>query len=210
MDYAPGQGRGNPVQARAILAGMGKLGFELSYYYYSSDSPSSAAANQVRTQALTRAGFTVGAIGLAHTQARTMIADPDAPVNTGQPVRMCYDWPAGDLVSPITFGRVLAGESVGFASDTRVDSEVTRAAELKIEQQDEWARFNNFVMSPILRSMPTTHPRQDYLFGSRVHHVVNDLNLGHAGHFRYLGQPPAAARHHLAVVFGSGPDQHLS
>jgi peptide/nickel transport system substrate-binding protein len=40
------------------------------------------------------------------------------------------------------------------------------------------ARFNKLVMSPILRSLPTSHPSQDYLFGSRVHHVVNDLNLG--------------------------------
>src|SRR6185436_1026952 len=57
LDYATGQGKGDPAKAKAMLAAAGTLGFEISYYY-STDRPQAAAANEVRKQALMQAGFT--------------------------------------------------------------------------------------------------------------------------------------------------------
>lgn len=181
LDYATGQGKGDPVKAKGMLKAADKLGFELSYYY-SIDRPTSAAANEVRRQALTEAGFTVKPIGMPHTEVRQKIADPNAPVNTGQgPAGWCYDWPAGDvIIPPIMSSTVLqSGQSVGFLSDATVDSEIVRITALKLEEQGvEWAKLDKDIMTRLLPTLPMTYPKENYLFGTKVHHVVNDVNIG--------------------------------
>jgi peptide/nickel transport system substrate-binding protein len=164
-----------------MLAAAGKLGFEISYYY-STDRPQAAAANEVRRQALTQAGFTVRPVGIPRTEARKKIAEPDAPVNTGQgPAGWCYDWPSGDsVIPPIMSSKVLkSGQSVGFLSDARVDSEIERIMSLKIEDQGvEWAKLDKDIMTRLLPTLPLSYSKENYLFGTKVHNVVNDVNIG--------------------------------
>jgi peptide/nickel transport system substrate-binding protein len=181
LPYATGAGKGDPVAAKALLTKAGKVGFEISYYY-SSDRPTSAAANEVRKQALTDAGFVVKPIGMPRTEARKKIADPNAPVNTGQgPAGWCYDWPAGDsIIPPIMSSKVLlSGQSVGFLSDAKVDADINRIMGLKIEEQGvEWAKLDKDIMTRLLPCLPTTYSKENYLFGTKVHNVVNDVNIG--------------------------------
>jgi len=181
LDYATGQGTGDQAKAKAMLTAAGKLGFEISYYY-STDRPASAAANEVRQQAFKQAGFNVRPIGIPRTEARKKIADPDAPVNTGQgPAGWCYDWPSGDsVIPPIMSSKVLkSGQSVGFLSDDKVDSEIERIMGLRIEDQGvEWAKLDKDIMTRLLPALPTTYSKENYLFGTKVHNVVNDVNLG--------------------------------
>jgi peptide/nickel transport system substrate-binding protein len=181
LDYATGQGKGDPAKAKAMLTAAGKLGFEISYYY-SSDRPVAAAANEVRKQAFTQAGFTVKSIGIPRTEARKKIAEPDAPVNTGQgPAGWCYDWPAGDSIFPAIFSsKVLkSGQSVGFLSDAKVDAEIERILALDLQAQGpEWAKLDKDIMTRLLPALPTTYSKENYLFGTKVHNVVNDVNIG--------------------------------
>ena len=181
LDYATGQGRGDPAKAKTMLTAAGKLGFEISYYY-SSDNPPAARANEVRKQALTQAGFTVKPVGVPRTEVRKKIAQPDAPVNTGQgPAGWCYDWPAGDSIFPAIFSsKVLkSGQSVGFLSDAGVDAEIERIMGLRIEAQGaEWAKLDKDIMTRLLPVLPTTYSKENYLFGTKVHNVANDVNIG--------------------------------
>ena len=181
LPYATGEGKGDPAAAKALLTAAGKLGFEISYYY-SSDRPTSAAANEVRKQALTEAGFKVKPIGMPRKDARKKIAAPDAPVNAGQgPAGWCYDWPAGDsIIPPIMSSKVLkSGQSVGFLSDAKVDSEIDRISALPIADQGvEWAKLDKDIMTRLLPALPTTYSKENYVFGTKVHNVVNDPNIG--------------------------------
>ena len=181
LDYATGQGKGDQAKAKAMLTAAGKLGFEISYYY-SSDSPSSARANEVRVQALTQAGFKVKPIGIPRAEARKKIEEQGAPVNTGQgPESWCYDWPSGDsIIPPIMSSKVLtSGKSLGFVSDPQVDSEIERIMGLKIEDQGvEWAKLDKDIITRLLPALPTSYSKENYLFGTKVHNVVNDVNVG--------------------------------
>jgi peptide/nickel transport system substrate-binding protein len=93
----------------------------------------------------------------------------------------CYDWPAGDsIVPPIMSSAVLkTGGSVGFLKDPKVDSEIARISALEIQNQGvEWAKLDKDIMVRLLPTLPTTYPRANYLFGTKVHNVVNDANIG--------------------------------
>ena len=181
LDYATGQGKGDPVKAKAMLTSAGKVGFEISYYY-SSDSASSARANEVRVQALTQAGFKVKPVGIPKAEARKKMQELGAPVNTGQGLESwCYDWPAGDsVIPPIMSSKVVkTGKSLGFVSDALVDSEIERIMGLKIEDQGvEWAKLDKDIMTRLLPALPTSYSKENHLFGTKVHNVVNDANIG--------------------------------
>src|SRR4029079_15486616 len=75
LDYATGQGKGDPAKAKAMLAAAGKLGFEISYYY-SNDRRQAAAGNEVLKQAMTEAGFTVRPVGVPRTETRKKLEEP--------------------------------------------------------------------------------------------------------------------------------------
>jgi len=176
-----GQGKGDPVKAKAMLAAAGKADFELSWYY-STDRPSSAASNEVRKQAFTAAGFKVKAIGGLRADIRKRVAEPNAPVNMLQgPAGWCYDWPNGDsIIPPIMGSAVLAtGQSVGFLTDKKVDSEIARISALDVAKQGpEWSTLDKYILETLLPTIPFSYDQSNALFGNKVHNVVNDPNIG--------------------------------
>ena len=77
------------------LQKMGKLNFELSWYY-SIDDKISSQVTQFRMQMFEKAGFKVRAIGVPKAKIRTFTGDQNAPVNIGKtPTGWCSDWPSG-------------------------------------------------------------------------------------------------------------------
>ena len=181
VDGLKGEGKGDPVKAKAMLAAAGKAGFELSWYY-STDRPTAAASNEVRKQAFTDAGFTVKPVGGLRADIRKKIAEPNAPVNMGQgPAGWCYDWPNGDsVIPPIMSSAVLAtGQSVGFLTDKKVDSEIARIQAMDVAKQGpEWAALDKDILERLLPTIPFSYDQSNSLFGTKVHNVVNDPNIG--------------------------------
>jgi peptide/nickel transport system substrate-binding protein len=176
-----GQGPGDQAKAKEMLKKAGKLGFELSWYY-SSDRPSSVKTNLVRKQYLEKAGFKVHDIGVSLKEIRAKISDPKAPVNMMQgPAGWCYDWPSGDSIYPpiLSSNIVDSGQSTGFLNEKSVDAEMNRISALPIEKQGpEWSAFDKMVESKYLPLIPYYISKASYIFGTKVHHVVNDPNAG--------------------------------
>jgi peptide/nickel transport system substrate-binding protein len=42
----------------------------------------------------------------------------------------------------------------------------------------EWAKLDKDIMTRLLPALPTSYSKENYLFGTKVHNVVNDVNLG--------------------------------
>ncbi|AKU16702.1 ABC transporter substrate-binding protein [Luteipulveratus mongoliensis] len=185
--YAPvngmtGEGNGDPVAAKKALEQAGQLGFDLSYYYIN-DDPQQAQINAVLKQKLEQAGFQVRDIGVSKDVIRKKRADSSgAAANTQSgPQGWCYDWAVGDSVYPPLFSSAVlrSGQSVGFLSDPALDAEMRRISALPAtEQGAQWSKFDERLARDYLPSVPVSYGKANYLFGTKVHNVVNDPNRG--------------------------------
>jgi len=182
-----GKGNGDPVKAKKMLAdagfGPGKE-FQL-VYYYTDDDPSNVAqqVNQVRKTKLTAAGFKVKDIGVAGKDRRTLIAKIDGPHNMLQsPAGWCFDWPSADSIFPSTMSSTQikgGGSNWGNLADPKVDAEMDRIGKLSIaEQGPEWGKFDKWVLETYVPVIPWYYDKSNFLFGTKVHNVINDPNHG--------------------------------
>lgn len=176
-----GKGNGDPAKAKQMLQAAGKTGFKISYYYANND-PTAVAANSVKKQALTAAGFTVQDVGVSKTDLRKKRNLTDGSVNTGQgPRGWCYDWPANDSVYPQIFTSAAIGASisVGMLKDPTLDSQINAIAVLPIDQQQaKWNDLDKEIAEKYLPAVPLDYGRANLLFGKQVHNVINDPNRG--------------------------------
>jgi peptide/nickel transport system substrate-binding protein len=182
-----GTGNGDPVKAKAMLAaagyGPGKE-FQL-VWYYTDDDPSNVAqqVNQVRKTKLMAAGFKVKDIGVAGKDRRTLIAKIDGPHNMLQsPAGWCFDWPSADSIFPPTVSSTqikAGGSNWGDLADPKVDSEMARIQALPIaEQGPEWGKFDKWLLETYVPVLPWYNDKSNFLFGTKVHNVINDANHG--------------------------------
>ena len=182
-----GTGNGDPVKAKAMLAaagyGPGKE-FQL-VWYYTDDDPSNVAqqVNQVRKTKLMAAGFKVKDIGVAGKDRRTLIAKIDGPHNMLQsPAGWCFDWPSADSIFPPTVSSTqikAGGSNWGDLADPKIDSEMARIQKLSIaEQGPEWGKFDKWLLETYVPVLPWYNDKSNFLFGTKVHGVVNDANHG--------------------------------
>jgi peptide/nickel transport system substrate-binding protein len=183
-----GKGNGDPVKAKAMLAaagfGPGKE-FQL-VYYYTDDDPSNVAqqVNQVRKTKLTAAGFKVKDIGVAGKDRRTLISKPDGPHNMGQSPGSgwCFDWPSADSIFPPTVSSTQlkgGGTNWGNLADPKIDAEMDRIQKLSIaEQGPEWGKFDKMLLETYLPVIPWYTDKGNFLFGTKVHNVIDDVNHG--------------------------------
>lgn len=189
--YAPvngltGQGKGDPAKAKQMLQKAGKSGFEISYYY-ATDSPQQVKSDAARKSALTAAGFKVKDVGVPKTDLRKHRAETDGKVNTSTgPSGWCYDWPAGDSIYPALFSSAVqtSGQSVGFlgpGSDVdykSVDSQINKIIAMPVDQQGaEWTKLDEQLAKDYV-SLPYYYNFASFLFGTKVHNVIDDPNRG--------------------------------
>lgn len=177
-----GVGGGDPAAAKALLDKAGKLGFDLSYYYINDDRQQTQI-NAALRQRLEAAGFQVRDIGVSKNDIRKKRSQTDGRIaNTWTgPTGWCYDWPSGDSVYPPIFSSAAAssGQSVGFLSDVALDKEMERISALPVtEQGPQWSQFDEKLARDYLPSVPISYGKANYLFGTKVHNVVNDPNRG--------------------------------
>jgi peptide/nickel transport system substrate-binding protein len=144
-----GTGHGDPAAARAMLRTAGKLGFELSWYY-DNTKPGKQQLNQILTDALAAAGFTVKPIGVATPTFRQKTNDYTAPVNLGQgPSAWCSDWPTGSSWFPVLFQShsIDDGTSWGMQTDTALDAEIDAVSVLPADQRARrWMALDQKIM----------------------------------------------------------------
>lgn len=182
-----GTGNGDPVKSKAMLAaagfGPGKE-FQL-VWYYTDDDPSNVAqqVNQVRKTKLIAAGFKVKDIGVPNKDRRTLIAKTDGPHNMLQsPAGWCFDWPSADSIFPPTVSSTQiksGGSNWGDLADPKIDSEMDRIQKLTIaEQGPEWGKFDKMLLETYVPVLPWYNDKSNFLFGTKVHNVVNDANHG--------------------------------
>ena len=187
LEGMTGTGNGDPVKAKAMLAaagyGPGKE-FQL-VWYYTDDDPSNVAqqVNQVRKTKLMAAGFKVKDIGVAGKDRRTLIAKIDGPHNMLQsPAGWCFDWPSADSIFPPTVSSTqikAGGSNWGDLADPKVDSEMARIQKLSIaEQGPEWGKFDKWLLETYVPVLPWYNDKSNFLFGTKVHNVINDANHG--------------------------------
>lgn len=176
-----GQGAGNPEKAKKMLADAGKSGFTLSYYY-GNDTEDGRKVEQVKKQALEKAGFTVKSIGVSSGAYRGKINNPKAPTNMGNGVSAgwCYDWPAGDSVYPPLFRSTVPRNSgVGNVKDKKLDAQMRRVSDLPLEKQGpEWSKIDRHIRADIVPVVPMSYSRASVIFGTKVGGVVIDPNQG--------------------------------
>jgi len=139
--------------------------------------------NQIRKTKLTEAGFKVTDLGVPNKERRKLIAKPDAPTNMGQsPAGWCFDWPSADSIFPPTVSSTQitqGGTNWGNLSDPKLDAEMDRIQKLSIvEQGPEWGKFDKMLMTDYLPALPWYWDKGNYVFGTKVHNVLNDPNRG--------------------------------
>lgn len=181
-NHLTGEGNGDAAAARQMLKAAGKVGFKISYYYVNDDSRE-AQVNAVLKQRLERAGFEVDDMGVSKDVIRKKRSETDgATANTQMgPSGWCYDWPAGDSVYPPLFSTTVrtSGQSVGFLADSGLDAQMKRISALPVADQGaEWSSFDEHLARDVIPALPVSYGKATYLFGSKVHNVVNDPNRG--------------------------------
>lgn len=181
VDNMTGKGQGDPAKAKQMLQAAGKENFELKYYF-AEDQPAAAQVNQVRKEALTKAGFKVTDMGVPAKDFRKLRNDINGPHNMLQsPAGWCFDWPSGDAVFPPTVGsaQLKSGTGWGNLSDAKIDAELKRISELPIEQQGpEWGKFDKWLLENYLPAIPWYNDKGSVVHGLKVHNVQNDPNKG--------------------------------
>ena len=71
------------------------------------------------------------------------------------------------------------GTGWGNLSDAKVDSEIARISALSIaEQGPEWGKFDKWLMETYLPVLPYYWDKGNFVFGTKVHNVVDDPNHG--------------------------------
>jgi len=165
-----GKGAGDPEAAKKMLEAAGKTGFELSWYY-DNTKPLTQQASQIRQDALTKAGFTVKAIGISTAEVRTKTADYDAPVNMGQaPHGWCSDWPSGTSWFPVLFKStsVANQNSWSMLQDPATDKKIDDIANLPTDQAvTKWAALDEELMKQYL-VLPRYYDKAAIFAGTNV------------------------------------------
>jgi peptide/nickel transport system substrate-binding protein len=180
-----GQGDGDPAKAKAMLAAAGygaDKPFEL-IYYYTNDDDVAQKVNQVRKQALEKAGFKVTDIGAPSAERRKLVGTPKGKYNMLQSPRgWCFDWPSADSIIPPTFGTIAlsqGGTTFGNYSDAKIDSEIKRIQQLSItEQGPEWGKMDKFLTETYLLAIPDSNDKGNAVFGTKVKNAKNNPNKG--------------------------------
>ncbi|MGX6603059.1 ABC transporter substrate-binding protein [Micromonosporaceae bacterium Da 78-11] len=175
-----GKGAGDPAAAKALLTAAGKAGFEVSYYY-DNTKPIPQQVSQVRSDALTAAGFKVKAIGVTTADLRTKISDYTAPVNMAQgPRGWCSDWPSGGSWLPVMFQShsVADQTSWGMMKDPAVDAQINAVADLPADQAvSKWAGLDKAMMEKYL-AIPFYYTKMGIVIGSSVGGAEGDPGAG--------------------------------
>ncbi|MFB9239431.1 ABC transporter substrate-binding protein [Plantactinospora siamensis] len=175
-----GAGTGDPAAAKKMLQDAGKLGFEVSWFYDSS-KPVVQQTNQIRSDALTAAGFKVKAIGVSTAELRTKTRDYDAPVNMDQgPRGWCSDWPSGGSWLPVLFQShsIPDGQTWGFLSDKSVDAQIDAVANLPADQATaKWSELDQAMMEKYL-ILPRYYDKMAVVAGTNIGGAVGDSTMG--------------------------------
>lgn len=174
-----GTGDGAPLAARDILRAVGRLGFQLSWYY-DNTRPVPQRMNEIQADALRAAGFTVTPIGVSTAELRARTSDYDAPVNVGQsPGQWCADWPTGGAWFPVLFQShsVTDGDSWGMLRDPALDAQIDRVAALPADQRPaRWMALDQQIMSRYVL-IPRFHDRLAIVVGTRIGGAEGDSSL---------------------------------
>jgi peptide/nickel transport system substrate-binding protein len=180
VENLSGTGAGDPEGAKKDLEAAGKLGFELTWYY-DNTKPIPQQVSQVRTDALTKAGFKVKAIGVATADLRAKTGDYDAPVNTGQSPRgWCSDWPTGGSWFPVLFksSSVADGSTWGMLSDKALDKEIDDINNLPSDQSTaKWAALDKKIMGMYI-ALPLYYDKMAVVQGSNFGKTTGDPTTG--------------------------------
>jgi peptide/nickel transport system substrate-binding protein len=173
-------GSGDPAAAKQMLTAAGKLGFEVSWYYDNTKS-TPQQVSQVRSDALTAAGFKVKAIGVSTADLRSKTADYNAPVNLGQAPRgWCSDWPTGFSWFPVLFQThsISDGTSWGMLSDKTLDAQIDAAAALPSDQATaKWTALDPQIMGQYI-AIPFYYAKMGTVQGTNVGATVGDATMG--------------------------------
>jgi peptide/nickel transport system substrate-binding protein len=183
--YAPvpdltGAGPGDPAAAKKMLEAAGKVGFELSWFF-DNTKPIPQQLTQIRSQALTAAGFKVKPIGVATADLRSKLGDYDAPVNLGQsPSGWCSDWPSGGSWFPVLFQKhsIADGQSWGMLSDDALDKEITDISNLPAEESvTKWAALDKKIMEMYI-AIPRYYDKMANVQGTNIGKTGGDPTTG--------------------------------
>lgn len=175
-----GQGSGDPAKAKAMLKKANKLGFELSWYYVGGKGQDVAANTALKT-GMQEAGFKVKDVPVSQEEISSKINDPKASQNVGQGISSwCYDWPSGDSIYPQLFSSTTAkdGRSAANLRDPAVDKELTRISSMDpTAAAPEWLKLDKQMTAQVM-GIPLSYSKSSYVFGNKVHNIVNDANKG--------------------------------
>jgi peptide/nickel transport system substrate-binding protein len=175
-----GTGPGDPEGAKKLLTDAGKLGFELSWYYDNSQ-PLPQQVSNIRSDAFTKAGFKVKAIGVATADLRAKVSDYDAPVNLAQgPRGWCSDWPTGSSWLPVMFQSkaIAEGTAWGFLQDKTLDAEIEAVAKLPTnDATNKWAALDQKVMGMYV-ALPWYYTKMATVAGTNIGGAEGDATMG--------------------------------
>jgi peptide/nickel transport system substrate-binding protein len=183
--YAPlpnltGTGAGDPTAAKKMLTDAGKLGFEVSWYY-DNTKPLAQQISNIRSDAMTKAGFKVKALGVATADLRNKLGDYSAPVNMSQgPRGWCSDWPTGTSWLPVLFQThsIADGISWGFLSDKDLDAKINAVADLPADQATpKWSALDQEIMGKYV-ALPWYYTKMAVVQGTNVGGAVGDATQG--------------------------------
>jgi peptide/nickel transport system substrate-binding protein len=175
-----GTGAGDPAAAKKMLTDAGKVGFEVSWYY-DNTKPVAQQVSNIRSDALTKAGFKVKAIGVATADLRNKIGDYKAPVNMAQgPRGWCSDWPTGTSWLPVLFQThsISDGISWGMMSDKDLDAKINAVADLPADQAiSKWSALDQEIMGKYV-ALPWYYTKMAVVQGTNVGGAVGDATQG--------------------------------
>ncbi len=177
-----GKGAEDPKVAQEIkdeLTKLGKVGYELSWYY-SNDDPISTRGSQVRQAAFEKAGFKVKAIGVPKAKRRELANDIHAPTN-GKQGGWCSDWPAQSSWFPVMFksDAVELQNSFGYLQDKALDAEIDRVSALSPDEQlKEAGKLDKKILEEYLPVVPLYYSQSYSPVGSNIGHAINDMTQG--------------------------------
>jgi peptide/nickel transport system substrate-binding protein len=183
--YNPLPGHGhwvtNAAKAKQLLKQSNNLGFKISLLY-ETDQQSGQYGIAVKNQwvpALKKAGFDPQPYATTSTNARSVIADPKAPVNL-RDVGWCSDWPGGASWIPPEFQSTDIPK-VGFGTNYEAyhkawaDKEMDKIQRLPLAKQP--AAWNALEKKIMLKDFPvvlTGYGADAFIRGSKIGGMYND------------------------------------